>query len=1096
MADGCSVEMTCPECRFENRAGRKFCSECGAPLSLKCPACDFSNEPGEKFCGGCGTPLQGRPGPESVAAAGNTPAGDRRQVTVMFTDLSGFTKLSGRLDPEETHLLLNRFFETVDAIVEEYGGTVDKHIGDNVMAVFGAPIAHGNDPERAIRAALDIHAAMPDLSVTLEHEITVHIGIASGEVVASGTGSSTRQEYTVTGDSVNLAARLDDLAGPGQTLVSDAVYRDVADQADCEEVGTIPIDGFEQPVKVWSVGSFGVRDSQQNQRPFVGRRAEVRQFTGAIEACRETGRGQAVYVRGEAGIGKTRLIEEFRAVAEAHDFAYHSGLVFDFGVGRGQDAIRVIVRSMLAVSSSDDEAARGAVVKKSVAEGLVEAEQEIYLNDLLDLPQPTEFAAVYNAMDNTARNRGKQLTVAAILRAKAQIQPVLVAVEDIHWADPIVLANLAVISDVVAGCPAVLIMASRIEGDPIDHAWRSAARDSPLMTIDLAPLRQEEAIELAGEYFDTANRFAMTCVERAEGNPLFLDQLLRSADEASGKSVPGSVQSIVLARMDGLEPTDKAALQAASVVGQKFSLDLLRQLINSAHYTCAGLVDHVLVRPEGEDFLFSHALVREGVYSSLLKNKRQELHRSAAEWFAGRDPTLHAEHLDRADDPAAAPAYLVAAKVQVEQYRYELARQLVERGLELATDPADRYTLTCFLGQIQHDLGSASDSIDAYERALEFAVDDEMTCRALIGLAAGMRIVDRFDDALAALDKAETIATAHGLTLELAQLHHLRGNLYFPLGNLDGCFEQHELALTYARQIGSTESEARALSGLGDAYYSRGRMKTAFDHFRQCVELCRQHGYGGIEVSNRYMVAWTQLYQNEVRPALDEALSACDAAARVSNHRAEIVARLTAGRVLYEKGDMAEARQQLEDGLRLVGKIGATRFEAFLLIYLSRIVRADGGNRTQALEMANRAVEVSRQTGITFLGPWVLSTLALLSEDPEERRKALAEGEKILDEGCVGHNYFAFYRDAMEVALAETDWDALERGAASLEEYTRAEPLPWADFFIARGRALASYGRGNRDEATMRELSRLRDEAGRVGLKNALSALDEVLAAA
>ena len=1014
----------------------------------------------------------------------------------MFTDISGFTKLSGQLDPEETHVLLNRFFETADAIVEEYGGTVDKHIGDNVMAVFGAPIAHGNDPERAIRAALDIHAAMPALSKALEHEITVHIGIASGEVVASGTGSSARQEYTVTGDSVNLAARLDDLAGPGETLVSDAVYRDVSNQVDCEAVGDVPIDGFAQPVKVWSVGSFGGGGSQKGQRPFVGRRAEVRQFTGAIEACRETGRGQAVYVRGEAGIGKTRLIEEFRAVAEAHDFVYHSGLVFDFGVGRGQDAIRVLVRSMLAVSSSDDEAARRAVVKKSVEAGLVEADQEIYLNDLLDLPQPTEFAVVYNAMDNATRNRGKQLTVATILQTAAKRQPVLVAVEDIHWADPIVLASLAALSDVVAGCPAVLIMASRIEGDPIDHAWRSAARDSPLMTIDLAPLRQEEAVELAGEYFDTANRFAMTCVERAEGNPLFLDQLLRSADEATNKSLPGSVQSIVLARMDSLDPSDKAALQAASVVGQRFSLDLLRQLIDSVQYTCAGLVDHVLVRQEGEDYLFAHALVREGVYSSLLKEKRQELHCSAADWFAGRDPTLHAEHLDRADDPAAARAYLVAAETQVDQYRYELARQQVERGLELAAEPADKYTLTSFHGQILHDLGSASDSIEAYQRALEFAVDDEMTCRALLGLAAGMRIVDRFDEALAALDKAEAIATGHGLTSELAQLHHLRGNLYFPLGNLDGCLEQHELALTYARQIGSTESEARALSGLGDAYYSRGQMKTAFDHFRQCVELCRQHGYGSIEVSNRYMVAWTQLYQNEVRAALDEALAACEAAARVSHHRAEIVARLTAGRVLYEKGDIAEAREQLENGLRLVEEIGASRFEAFLLIYLSRIALAEDGNRTEALKMVNRAIEVARETGITFLGPWVLSTLALLSEDPEERRNALKEGEKILDEGCVGHNYFAFYRDAIEVALAELDWDAMDRHAASLEEYTRLEPLPWADLFIARGRALANYGRGKRDEVTVKELLRLRNEAERVGLKNAMIAMEEALAGA
>ena len=161
----------------------------------------------------------------------------------------------------------------------------------------------------------------------------------------------------------------------------------------------------------------------------------------------------------------------------------------------------------------------------------------------------------------------------------------------------------------------VLIMTSRIEGDPIDGAWRSAARDSPLTTVDLAPLRKEEAVALAGEYFDAANVFAMTCVERAEGNPLFLDQLLRSAEDATDDSVPSSVQSLVLARMDSLEALDKSALQAASVIGQRFSLDLLRHLINSPQYTCAGLVEHTLVRLDGEDYLFAQALIREGVYA-------------------------------------------------------------------------------------------------------------------------------------------------------------------------------------------------------------------------------------------------------------------------------------------------------------------------------------------------------------------------------------------------------------------------------------------------------------------------------------------------
>ncbi len=1088
--------MECPACRFENRSGRSFCSQCGAALSIACPGCGFSNEPDEKFCGGCGAALGNPPVTEPATPSGRGPTGERRQVTIVFTDLSGFTKLSSNMDPEETHALLNRFFEVTDEIVEKYGGTVDKHIGDNVMAVFGAPIAHGNDPERAIRAALDIHQAMPGLGEAVGRQIAVHIGIASGEVVASGTGSATHQDYTVTGDSVNLASRLDDLAGPGETFISDTVYRSVSHRVDCNAVDDVTVAGFDKPVRIWRVNAVRDKGSPGDLRPFVGRRAELRQFVTVIEACQETGGGQTVYVRGEAGIGKTRLVEEFRLFAESAQFVCHAGLVLDFGVGKGQDAISAIVRSILGTAASDDEAARRDVARRADADGLVQPDHEVYFNDLLDLPQPTEIAAIYDAMDNATRNRGKQATVSNLLKTAAARLPLLVVIEDVHWADSVVLADLAAMSGAVAECPAVLIITSRIEGDPIDQAWRSATRDNPLITFDLAPLRKDESMDLASEYFDASNRFARTCIERAEGNPLFLEQLLRSAEETKEDRLPGSIQSLVLARMDNLEAPDKAALQAASIVGQRFSLDLLRHMTNSPNYTCAGLVEHVLVRPEGEDFLFAHALVRDGVYSSLLKDKRGDLHRRAADWFTGRDPVLHAEHLDRADDPAAARAYLAASEAQAEQYRYDRARQLVERGLEIASDRADTYALICLQGRILHDLGSATASIAAYERALEYAADDAMKCRAWIGLASGMRIVDQFDEALEALDKAETAASRHGLTSELAQLHYLRGNLYFPLGNLDGCLEQHQLALNFARQVGSTESEALALSGLGDAYYSRGRMKTAYEHFRRCVELCQHHGYGRIEVSNRYMVAWTQLYQNEVLPALEGALAACKAASRVAHRRAEMVARLTAGRAHYERRELADAKQHLEIGLRLADELGAARFEAFFLIYLSRIARVEDGGNTKALAMINKAVDVSRKTGITFLGPWVLSTLALLDDDPASRRKALDEGEKILGEGCVGHNYFAFYRDAMEVALAERDWNGLNRYATALEDYSRPEPLPLANFFVARGRALAKHGLGQCDVATMTELRRLRDEAHRIGFRNTLPALDEALAAA
>ena len=329
----------------------------------------------------------------------------------------------------------------------------------------------------------------------------------------------------------------------------------------------------------------------------------------------------------------------------------------------------------------------------------------------------------------------------------------------------------------------------------------------------------------------------------------------------------------------------------------------------------------------------------------------------------------------------------------------------------------------------------------------------------------------------------------------LAQIHHLRGNLYFPLGNIDGCLEQHELALEFARAAQSLEYEAHALSGLGDAYYLRGRMKTAYNHFQRCIDLCRQHGLGRIEIAIRYMLAWTQLYQNEVAKALAEALESCTAAARAGYRRAEVVARLTAGRVLYEMGDLATSRLHLEMGLGVADEIGSKRFKAFLAIYLGRIVHAEDGNGAEAVRMLKEALQISRETGITFVGPWVLSTLAIVSDKSDERQRALDEGESILRQGCVRHNYFAFYRDAIEVALAAEDWAAAERYGGSLAEYNSAEPLPWCDFFIRRGRALAEHGRGLRNDATLDELCRLKDEAERIGLGLAIPSLDSAIKA-
>lgn len=1086
--------MRCASCRTENSSDRRFCAECGCALPVPCRQCGFLNQPNVKFCGGCGATVATAASSPDLRAAhlsDHSILGERRQVTVLFADLSGFTRLSSILDPEETHGLLNSYFEVIDHIVVSYGGSIDKHIGDCVMAVFGAPTAHSDDSERAVHAAIAIHPAMQSLSEKVGRILKVHVGLASGQVVASKTGSGERQEYTVTGDTVNLASRLTAQAGPGETFTSNAVYQSLLDRLDGEDVGTISIKGLDRPVSVWRVRGLRSSGSHRIHRRLVGRQGELGQFSGIVASCREAGIGLALYVRGEAGIGKTRLVEEFQRIASSQHFACHVGLVLDFGVGKGQDAIRAIVRSCLECSGQAETAARAAA-KRALSEELLDSDQLVYLNDLLDLPQPTELRALYNAMDNAARNRGKQKTVAQLLRRLSARSPQMVTIEDLHWADTVTLAHAAELTVLTAQCPLVLVMTSRTEGDQLDPMWRSRTRAAPLITIDLGPLREQDALALAGEYSDASKVFALECVKRSEGHPLFLEQLLRSGVDSDLDSVPGSIQSLVQARMDALEPTDKQALQAASVLGQRFSLDVLRHLINNDQYICTRFIEQDLVRSDGDDFLFSHALVQEAIYSSLLTTNRRELHRQAAACFAESDPVLRAAHLDRAADPAAPQAYLSAARSQAAAYHNERALRLVERGHALAIERADIYAVTHFRGELLHDLGAIPEARQAFERALEVAGDDIESCRAWIGLATVMRISDQMQDALQALDRAQALATAEYLIVELSRIHHLRGNLYFPLGRIEGCVEQHELALRYARQAGSAECEAQALGGLGDAAYVRGRMLTAHRNFDLCVAVSRQHGFGRIEVANLNMAALTRQYANELPAAAEDALAAAEAAVRVGHQRAELLARNIAAFALYDMAELQRARDQLLEAGKLIERIGARRFVPENLTYLAKIMRAEG-RRLEASHLLDEAMAVSRETGLLFFGPRILAERALAAEDPAEQRKALREGESILGEGCVGHNHLWFYRDAIEAALSGHDWSAVDRYAAALAAFTEPEPLPWSNFFIARGRALADIGRGRCGDSILAELRRLQSQAGQAGLKLSVATIEQAM---
>ena len=617
-----------------------------------------------------------------------------------------------------------------------------------------------------------------------------------------------------------------------------------------------------------------------------------------------------------------------------------------------------------------------------------------------------------------------------------------------------------------------------------------------LTTVDLGPLPSDDARALAEALIAANTAFAERCVDRAAGNPLFLDQLLRHADESQAVAVPGSIQSLVQERIDRLDPADKTAVQAASVLGQRFVNSALAYLLDDLDYVPERLVSRLLVRPQqvsGDVFLFTHVLIRDAIYDTLLRSRRRELHRRAAEWYADRDPVLHAEHLDRAEDPKAARAYHAAARSQAAEYRQEASLQLVERGLALASDRTDRFALTCLQGEILHDLGAMPEAGRAYQAALDAAADDRERCAAWIGLAAVKRVTDDLTGAVADLERAETAAVRFRLLAEQARIHFLRGNLCFPRGDIEGCLQEHGIALELARRAGAAELEAMALGGLGDAEYVRGRMISAHARFRECVELSEQHGFGRIEVANRPMMAFTQWYAGDTRGALAVADTAIARAARVGHRRAEMVGHHAAFFCQHALMDCEAAHRHAEDALTLAQQLGARRFETEALVFRAELQRL-AGQRAKALGYAEEAVKISRETGTAFLGPFALGALALVSDDPIARQAALEEGEGLLRAGAVSHNHLLFPRDAIEVYLGAGNWDLVERCAAELEQYTRPEPLPFADFYIGRARALAACGRGRSDIVKLTaELERVRDEGERLSIRVALPGIETAI---
>ena len=1000
-----------------------------------------------------------------------------RPAAILVAELVGFDDWSQTVDPETQDDVLTECHRLAEPVVARFGGRVLSSAQHCLMAGFGLDGASGNEVERAAQVALSLAKTAAGWSFMAGSGMDIRLGLDTGRVRHRGD----RAGPALAGAVIGAAQRLAEAAEPGAVLLSEA-----ARQAGRGSIRVSPAAAGASP-SAWRLD--GLQSADTPDTAFIGRTSQCLQFSAMVAATQETGQGHVLLLRGEPGIGKTRLSGELSRLAESEGFRVDRASVLDFGQ-RTDQCLEDLAAAFLGLEPWAGESDRREALAGALASRWLEPDREPFINDLLHLAQPERWRALHQSMGADVLLEGRSQSLAALARRACETQPRLVIVDDLHWASADVLQAMATLGNAVVDAALLLVLTSRLEGQCLDPAWRGALAAAPLSTLDLGPLREQEALEVARELSNGDAEFLRRCVDRAGGNPLFLEQLLaaRTVDD----SLPESVVGIVATRIDALTSRDRHAVSAASVLGQRFTLDSLRAVMNDPDYAPLELLSAGLVRLDAGDYRFAHALVTDGVYQTLLRADKQTLHRRAAAWFAQREPVLAAEHLERVADSGAAAAFLVAARALADEMRPGRATEMALRGVALSEDPEVLYPLWSAAGEQQVLMGKTEDALRSFEAAARVACGDKETASARLGAAVALSVLDQHEAALEVLAEAERLLGPQGDTDLLARLHHHRGNVLFPLGRIEDCLASHETAHGLAAQVGSVDLMARALSGLGDAYYQRGQMLTAYDYFHRCVKLCETHGLFQIAGANQAMRGIAAVYAMRMTEGIADLNSAVERARARHDLRGEMLALDSLATVLFHVGDHQGQMRSAQASLVLVERLGARRFEAENVMYLS-LATANLGDLAAARDLIERALELASRSGLEFMGPPILATQGLLAENEAACLLALSTGEALLPKAAIGHNHLHFRQLAMEACMAWNRWDEVIRHGDCLEDYCRPEPLPWSAFFVARARLLAATAGGERGAAHAAALRTVLETARKAGLILYIPALEDAL---
>ncbi len=916
--------MDCPRCSAANRQGRRFCGDCGAPLLIECPACGFGNEGEERFCGGCGAALEREAAPPGAAPGVER---ERRQVTVLFADVVGFTPLSERFDPEIVHEMMDGCLALLAREVERYGGRVNAFTGDGVMALFGAPLAEEDHAIRALHAALAIQEHLPRYSDEIEGrygaEFRMRIGVNSGLVLAGGMGEGTSVEYTALGDTINMAARLESAATPGGVLAGESTYRAAGEAFSWQPVGPLTLKGKSEPVVAYEPVAASEGQSrfealaQRGLTSFVGRQAEFEALLRAWERA-AAGRGQIVSVVGEAGLGKSRLLHEFKTEMAKREAPLFEGSCFTYGEAISYLPFLEIVRQVVGIDPTVPADEASAVLDGHLARRTLGPESAQYLHHLLGQDPADDLLTRQQA--SVIRQRTLD-AVRDLILAEAAEDALALVVEDVHWIDKASEDLLSVLVESITDAPVLLVLVYRPEylrawGDVAYHAEvnlsrlggvnsaamvRAILNKSYAQRVSLERLSGEDSQAMIRQLLGTATipaELERLVESHADGNPLFIEELIRDLVEsghlvrdgegyaltrqADEINLPTTVQGLFLARSDRLEPELRNLLQVASVLGRVFNFPLLGAVAGGERDE----LERALLQLEDLDFVyqsalaperqysFKHVLAQEAIYQTLVRPRREAHHAAAGnaiedlysdrldEWIE-----ILAHHYTRSGDDAKALAYLELAHDKASRdYALAEAKGFFEeamRILDRAPDtPEHRTQRVRFLAQeciVHYLLFEVPAYVELATRYQEVADGiDDLGLRGLFSVKLGLCqwFLGRFVESLDTLLRAAELCEAGGNTSGAGQAYCILEWVHFSLGNFAEVDGWKEKALRAFERDYDPLYYMWARTGSAFAYVYQGSWSDAVEECKEALRAGQEHDDPGLICFSHFVLCY------------------------------------------------------------------------------------------------------------------------------------------------------------------------------------------------------------------------------------------------